>query len=279
VKKIAEIFENREDVLRFCVEASLVLVLAFLCSQIVWTVVTPSGVVVPAYNSSVVNASTNATLTTGVDKLSVLTTSNPFLSPERGNASISEAALVAPETSLNLELKGVRANGNGAGVAFILLPDNRQIRAGVGAEILDDVELRHVLEDRVTLLTRGELETLYLRDPDGPGGELGSSAIRSVSAAAARTGEVSASRFLQDVSFTLVRQNGTRTGYRLTPKSDVTSLTSAGFEPEDIVRSVNASPVSEIDSEDLQELLLRTGVIKFDVERAGETVRVSVRFF
>lgn len=272
-------FENREDVLRFCVEVGLVLALAFLLSQTVWTVMTPSGRSAQVQKSFPGNTVASVRLSAGADNLSTLTTSNPFLPDESGNPSISEAALAAPETSLNLELKGVRATADGAGVAFILLPDNRQIRAGIGTEILDDVEVQHVLEDRVTLLTRGELETLYLRDPDGRAGRLGSPALGAVSTPVAGTGQVVAARFLRDVSFALVREDGVRAGYRLTPKSDAASLTSAGFEPDDIVRGVNARPVSEVDSEDLQELLLRTGVVEFDIERAGKTVRVSVQFF
>ena len=275
--KIFARFGNRLDVLRFCVEAGLVLGLAFMGSQLFWQVVSPSGVSV---SPQVGDLGPSASAAGPVVDLSILTTSNPFLPRERAETPVSAAALNAPETRLNVQLKGVRANGDGAGVAFILLPDNRQVRASAGTEILDNVEVKYVFEDRVTLLTRGELETLYLRDPEREAsGLVVEAATREEPVSGpARTGEVSAQRFLQSVSFAPVRENGARVGYRLRPRSDAEALRAAGFEPEDIVRRVNASPVSKIDGEDLQELLRRAGIVRFEVERAGETVRVSVRF-
>ena len=267
--------------MRLGVEAGLVLGLAFMGSQLFWQVVSPSGVSVsPQVGASGVSASAaghGEAARQGGD-FALLTTSNPFLPRERAEVPVSAAALNAPETRLNVQLKGVRANGDGAGVAFILLPDNRQVRASAGTEILDNVEVKYVFEDRVTLLTRGELETLYLRDPEREASGLVAEATAREVSGPARTGEVSAQRFLQSVSFAPVRENGARVGYRLRPRSDAEALRAAGFEPEDIVRRVNAIPVSKIDGEDLQELLRRTGIVRFEVERAGETVRVSVRF-
>lgn len=280
MSKILAMFKSRTDVARFCVEAFLVLVLAYMCSQTFWKFMAPSGISLQAPSVSALSAPVYAEAKAAghADGFVILTTTNPFSPRERSDLSVSAAALDAPETSLNLILRGVRANGNGAGVAFISLPDNRQVRASVGVEILDDVKVKYVFEDRVTLLTRGELETLYLRDPDSTQRGLEVSTRQDARTASTGVLQVSASSFLRNVSFVLVREGGTRAGYRLMPKSDGAALTSAGFEPEDIIRRVNASPVSEIDSEDFQELLLRSGVVDFDVERAGEPVRLSVRF-
>ena len=290
MSKVLALLGNRASIARLCVELGLILALAYVCSQAFWMVFAPSKFSGEASIPPVAGGPVYAETAGHNDTFSILTTTNPFLPADRAGTSVSEAALNAPETSLNLSLKGVRANGDGGGVAYISLPDNTQKVVSVGAEILDGVEVKYVFADRVTLLTRGELETLYRRDPNAETGisrragenaaVVGSAQIADNAGAGelVQTKSVLAPLFLSSVNFTVVRENGERAGYRLTPKTDPAILTSAGFEPGDIIRSVNSSPVFEIDTEELQELLIRSGVVDFYVERAGETVPVSVRF-
>ena len=261
-------------VLRGGLEIGLIAVLAVVCGPIVWQIAAPSEVLgIPVTYSA---PQKNFALVAGAD-LSILTQYDPFTANVTGTSSDSHAAENAPETSLNLTLKGVRSASDGTGVAFILLPDNRQLRAEIGDEILDGVALEYVFADRVTLRVRGELENLYRREPGASSGILAADGA-SVTADAATVRDVSSAAFLGGVNLVPVRESGVRNGYRLTPRADANVLISAGFEPGDIIRQINNRAISQMDSEDLQELMLSTAQIDFDLERAGEAARVSVRF-
>ena len=214
---------------------------------------------------------------------SVLIADNPFLGQVEGPLIDNAAALNAPETSLNLTLKGVRATGDGKGVAYILLPAGQQVLAKVGTEILDDVEVEYVFEDRVTLRTLEGLETLYWRDRDSRAVVV----ARAVEAPEEDDqdgrlvlygNDVSAKKFISDVSLVLVEENGVPVGYRVIPERRSGALQAAGFQAGDIILEVNEFPVSEIDVEDLQDLLQAATVFEFYIERGEKTERVSVEF-
>lgn len=274
--------ENGQDwisVSRGWIEISLVLALAFISSQAFWKAANAAQFSGLVWSDPVQDRLASGQAEKPISDFAVLATHNPFLSSGQVGASVEAVPIDAPETILNLKLKGVRAKGGGAGVAFIVLPDNRQVRASVGSEILDDVEVKYVFHDRVNLLTRGQLETLYLRDPEAVGiGLKAAPENEPAQRARVQVVEVSAQTFLQDVSFAVVYENGARAGFRLTPKTDASILTSAGLEPGDIVREINKRSASEMNGEDLQELLLRSNVIDLDVERDGSSKRISVRF-
>ncbi len=264
---------------RSCVEVSLVLALAFICSQVFWQAVTAGTFSRAELTAPLTGNLVSAQTERETKAYKILTNADPFLSSERKSATIKAAAIDAPVTNLSLKLQGVRAKGDGGGVAFIVLPDNQQVRAEIGSEILDDVSIEYVFHDRVTLLTRGQLETLYLRNPEAvQTGLRPASLTQPALPARAETGAVSAQRFLQDVSFSVVRENGVRAGYRVTPKTDASVLASAGFQPDDIIIRVDKSPVSEIGGEDLQELFLRSNIVEFDITRNGHPKSLSVRF-
>jgi type II secretory pathway component PulC len=89
---------------------------------------------------------------------------------------------------------------------------------------------------------------------------------------------ISAKRFVSDVSLTRVKDSGVPVGYRLTPKRQSGALQAAGFQNGDIILEVNEFPVSEIDLEDMQDLLLAATVFEFYIERGERTERVIVEF-
>ena len=267
-------------ILRIAVEIGLVLILAYICSQILWLFAAPGGRADGDLAQSSIGRTAIPQQSAGpADDYSILISSNPFSTRDQSQSIIDKAAQDAPETSLNLKLKGVRANGDGQGVAFILLPDNSQLRATVGLEILDGVEVEYVFEDRITLRTRGKLETLYLRDSVGERTRLITSPASEGPSRRAALGEgISVVKFLSSVELSIVREEGQRAGYQLASPIDNGVMQAAGFQKGDIIRAVDGFSVAEIDSEDLTELLLQSSNVEFDVERAGQTVRVLVQF-
>ncbi len=71
----------------------------------------------------------------------------------------------APETELNMVLNGVRADGRGAGVAFISTGKNEQKRYVVGDEIvgLQGVSIESIYADGVLISRNGRVERLSNR--------------------------------------------------------------------------------------------------------------------
>jgi len=265
---------------RTFVEVGLTLGLAFVCSQLIWSLFSqrqfqPKESIAPLAQQTGFSNTQNTSL-----NLAILTETNPFSPRDIEGSLVNSAALDAPETGLNLTLKGVRANGEGQGVAFILLPNNRQVRAQVGTEILNGVAIEYVFEDRITLRTRGKLETLHLRRPEsGVTGLIREKPPEKRPSRVSASGQdINPSDFLRNITLTPVRENGKRTGYRLSPKGNSDFFQNAGFESGDIIRRVNALSVSDLSNEDLFEALSRTQTASFDVERSGKPVRLSVRF-
>lgn len=280
---------------RFTLECVLTVALAVVAGNAVWLIAGGGGALATSGETPSAQQTGFSSEAPPRRDLMILVNNNPFLADELINeiTSVDSDALNAPETGLNLKLRGVRANGDGAGVAFITLPDNRQVRAVVGDELLDDVRLEYVFADRVTLRTRGELETLYRRDENAV------SVIRSVNDGSERpragrneTGTsdqdddfgtvaeigVEAEDLMRSMTMAIVRDDGARSGYRLMPRGEATLMLDAGFEPGDIIRSINSRPVSQIDTDDMQELILSASVVDFDIERGGESERVTVVF-
>lgn len=281
---------------RRILELSLLIGLAYVCSQLFWQIVSPSA---PAGHNGGFSQAQQTGLGANSQQVtdrSLLWTMNPFVeqdrsaSPALGTASIIDA----PETSLNLVLRGVRATPDGRGVAFILLPDNTQVRAEVGTEILDDVRVEHVFGDRITLRTRGELETLFWRkSEDGQSGLLALRAAGDTQPQQAQAGaprpQRAASRadarqlssfadLLRGVSLSAVEENGERTGYAVGVRGSAKTLRLAGFEPGDIIREVEGVPVSDLMPEDLEELLFGLQIAAFDIERGTEALHIEVEF-
>ncbi len=137
-------------------ELLLVVTLALFAAQLIWTVATPMPL--PVFG----NSGTDATASANTDHMLVLDF-DPF-----HRASVSAAAqqeAVAPETTLDLKLYGVRAlKDPKAGSAIIRLPDHTQVALRVGMTILEGVTLAAVHPDRVVVSRRGALETLSLDD-------------------------------------------------------------------------------------------------------------------
>lgn len=276
--------------LRAVIEIGLTGALAILLGQTVWSVLDrPSASErEPAILGT--SVSSDATLAPA-EKYAILTASNPFTLKADLQATANIATLDAPETSLNLVLKGARAAGDQQGIAVIQLPDASQVRVQVGDDILDGVTLEYIFADRVTLKRDGAFENLYMRDIEGEpnvilrAGASGNDVevARDVrtsqpKASVSRRGgvnRVAAKDFWRGVEFRALNEAGVRKGYKVSARGTSGALQAAGFEPNDIIRAVNSTPISKINAEDLQRLMSADQPVRFEVERGGQTVQVQ----
>lgn len=275
---------NGIRVLRTFIEIGLTGVLAFMVAKAIWSLAAAPAP--PAPSAALIGFQDGPDR--GIenpDKYKILTLTNPFAVKNIAQTAADVATRDAPETSLNLVLKGSRAVGDKLGIAVIALPDNSQIRAEVGDELLDGVVLEYIFTDRVTLRRGGRLENLFMRDGDSQvilpaGSAVERGAERAVSRrAASSTQAVSVTQFWKNVQLQTVRENGVRVGYRVLARGgDTQILNAAGFQPNDIIRAVNSTRIVKLGNEDLQRVMGTDRPVEFEVERNGQTVRVQTSF-
>ena len=156
-------------------EALLVVILAWVCAQLVWAIMTPlpsSSAPLPL-GVSAPSGGFNVNLSrlrgfpyfypVGAQERRMV--SGPQEGPQRSEPRVSETA--APETDLALKLFGVRAEvgAQDRGSAIIQTTDNKQAAFVPGQMIQQGVRLEQVFPDRVEIVREGVRESLYL-NPD-----------------------------------------------------------------------------------------------------------------
>lgn len=281
------------DLLRLVIDLILVVGLAVLIGRTVWAVAAPQASLVPSNEDAHAYPAGYVAPNLPLVDRSILTRYDPFKGAVVDTETVEAAALDAPETSLNLLLEGVRAEPDGQGAAFIRLPDNRQIVLGVGEDVLDGVLLEYVFEDRVTLRTRGKLETLFRRPADQPGAivTLAGDADTIADAEGAlspgntnglgrnkkdRAQAISAEKLLANARLVPFRENGLMTGYRISGRSGASVIRSIGIEPGDIITEINAQVASDLSAEDLRDIFNDASRLDLGLVRDGHPVALSV---
>ncbi len=178
-------------------------------------------------------------------------------------------------TSLSLTLFGIRANtSSGGGSAIIAGEDGVQNSYGVGEEVMPGVVLDAVAFDHIILSRGGVKESLYL-DQSVPA-ETVSAAPAAGPAASPAAGDVSlnAESLQKSIGFAPRNEGGRVTGLVLQPRDDGTVLRMAGFQPGDIVVSVNGRPVSS--AADIASQLRPGARLSIEVERGGSKVPIAL---
>ncbi len=275
---------------RTALEILLVIALAALLARSVWLVLSPESVV-PVMASPVSGTSgTGATLQgTPVDR-NILVGTNMFARTAPEPKANADDLLSAPETSLNLTLVGSRANAldGRSGSATIIIPNGEQKLVFVGGEVIEGVELERVFNGRVAIRSRGQLETLSLREnreraflsveepgavaPDPPSPGPAAQEVRIV------PGQVSARKLLAENALSPVRDDYGVWGYRITPLGNSTSLANVGLQGGDIIVEINGELVADIDAAELNRMFLNVNTVELSADRGGEPVDLSITF-
>ncbi len=221
-----------------------------------------------------------AALTAAPQRSSVtLDVTSPFPKSQAPLAPVELAPDVA-ETSLDLELKGVWANGERSS-ATIRTPDGKQGRFVIGDEIVNGVRMVGVFGDRVIIEQRGVRESLRFE---------GKVAIDPSARPAARAAAADAPRTTgagQQFSIETLQ-----TIFRLGPGADAAGapaiiiragsdrakFAQTGLRDGDVLRAINGGP-PPLDPAELTRLLseiTRVGSARVVVERGGERKSVTV---
>lgn len=291
IVSVLERFGTFERPVRFAVEGVAVVILALVVARLIWLVAYPTDSVANFVDRPLPSpiTGTSGGLSVSVDRTIILQ-NNPFASDVE-----EEVIVTAPETSLNLQLDGLRMSNaaNVAGNAIIRTPNGQSENYQVGDEIIAGVTLERILSDRVIINRDGANETLMLG-----GRQAGLSVIGDESMVASPIVESGAANSVDsapdlpeiagriigpEILFTAMRAEPVRTergasGYRLFARGDAAAMRSAGFESGDILLQFNNTSVADTDLEELFERFGQVQTATLLIERDGvdRIIRLSI---
>ena len=149
-------------VTRVVVLVGALIVLGMVAAKLFWVVVAGPSPQALQVTRQIQSSSSVPQITIDASILSQVT---PFKRSNKEEPIPIEIAEEAPETQLNLTLKGVRTDGDGEGVAFIKGEDGKDHRYRRGDEIqgLSGVTVDRVYADGVILSRNGLVEKLTTR--------------------------------------------------------------------------------------------------------------------
>ena len=276
---------------RLAIELGLVVVVALLAARMVWVIASPSDSVATYTERPLPSPMRGAssTLAISTDR-SVLITQNPF---DQGEVDL--VVQDVPETSLNLQLDGLRMSteGGGAGNAVIRTPDGIGKNYRVGDRILPGVVLERILSDRVIINRDGADETLML---GGRGAGLSvisddsqivtdtapSEPADATAVVPEDTAVIEGQLAGPDVLFGAINAgpvmtNGALSGYRLNPIGSADTMRQAGLEPGDVLLQINGTSVDNLDMTDVIDRIssIQTAVLEINRNGTPRTVRLK----
>jgi len=134
------------------------------------TILEPSRAYKPQLNTAQTSAAGAAATNQSANRAEIETSFDPFhrLIDERlGLPAQKVIGEDAPETDLNLTLKGRRASGNGQGSATIKLPDGQETPVQQGDVIIKGVTLEAVYPTHIIISRKGTQERVTFERPAG----------------------------------------------------------------------------------------------------------------
>ena len=201
-------------------------------------------------------------------------------------ATVADTPQDAPETQLDLDLRGLYAVGDGDGFAIIDAGSDGEQVFAVGDNLPGGAEVAGIHADRVLLRRQGELEALWLGEAEDSRGR-GSTEQEAPAAAedAAGTARELRAQLTQEpgaltrmIRFQPHREGGELVGFRLQPRGEYgETLRELGLTPEDVLTEVNGIPLDDPrrGREALDELR-DAATIRVELLRGGEREQISL---
>lgn len=174
-----------------------------------------------------------------------------FGTAETAPETLAAAAADAPETRLNLKLRGILAADPSEYSRAIIGSGNEDKVYSVGAALPGGANVEAVLADRVVLRRAGRLETLRLpRDTADSGVSYEEPPAREETAQpdfAQMRQEIvqDPTRLSELLRYSPVLENGEIRGYRVYPSRDRARFSQMGLQPGDVVTAINGTPLSD----------------------------------
>lgn len=206
-----------------------------------------------------------------------------------------KAPIIAPETRLNLTLRGLVAlSSQDDALAIIAQGGGNELSYKVGDTVPGGAVLHEIHADRVILERGGRFETLTLPKEkmvmDTPPMQGSPSPVRAMEGL--RAPPLANSRRLQVLRDTILKNpqdaltlfnaqpvmaGGQLKGYRVNPGRDRRLFNSVGLRPGDVVTSVNGIPLNDMSQmETLFGQLSSATRLDVTVERGGQQTQLSL---
>lgn len=179
----------------------------------------------------------------------------------------------APETTLNLQLKGLRSGENG--VAFIQTPDGQEDNYYIADEIMQGVILRGVFPDYVLIDVNGQ--TQRLTTDDAKAARSNSKPAQARDLQTLRSAD--ASDLLSQVQLIpAFDRDMNRTGLMVKARSDAIDLSTYGLESGDVItRFAGQSTLSGLpDMVALRRSVSSGRPITVDILRDGQPLSITI---
>lgn len=244
----------------------LVLLIAWQLATITWTLLAPQPASAPAVNAPA---------------------AAPAIDPQRiadrhlfGTADAQAAptaAVDAPETRLDLTLRGIASSGTASARALIAGPDNEEKVYAVGAEVPGGARVHEIRPEYVLLNRRGTLETLRLPKLSGGEGTARAEATATATAVDNLRDQAAADQLVEVVRPQAVMVNGELRGFRLYPGRDRQRFAALGLRAGDLVTAVNGVQLTD-PSQGLDAMRALTGgmEVTLTVQRGDEVENIIV---
>ena len=279
-----------ERPVRLALEIVLAAVLAFVAARLIWLIISPLDSVATFTDRPLASpiSGPSGAISLSVDR-TILISDNPFASEE-----LEEVLVSAPETSLNLQLDGLRMSDSESVLSNAIIRTQNGIAKNfrVGDEIIAGVTLERILSDRVIINRDGVSETL-MRGGKGTGLSVISDDSQVITARASETdaraqveaslppitGRVAGPDILfTGMSIAPTRLENGADGYRLSPRGDAGIMRQAGFEPGDVLLQFNGTSVANLDVDNLFGELenIDTAILRVDRNGTERTIRLEL---
>lgn len=163
----------------------------------------------------------------------------------------------APETQLNLELRGLYATGEGDGFAIIETGDEGERVYTIDDEIAGNARVAGIYADRVLLRRNDRLEALWLKDAeDRPASSGGADRepdpTRNTEEVARNARQLrndllnNPGKLARMVRFQPYQEGGDLVGFRLRPRGQYAdTLRELGLTPNDVLTEINGIPLND----------------------------------
>ena len=205
---------------------------------------------------------------------------NPFAGGEADPVITAEPNLSddAPETTLNLQLNGLRAGSNGS--AFIRTPNGEEDNFYIGQEIMSGVILRGVFPNHVLIDVNGQMQRLTTEDAKAAranGGRNSSGALSRQGLQTLRAPD--ATSFLSQVQIIPAFDiDMNRVGIKLKPRSAGVDLGSYGLTEYDIVTRIGGQSLASglPDLASLRRVITPGRPVSVDIVRNGQPQTITI---
>ncbi len=241
------------------VELALVILVAYLAAQLFFKLTAAD----PQTNAAIPVASASSLESLDATRL---TTFDPFYREIGGEVAAPQQTAIR-ESSLRLELFGLRAASDGSGTAIIKTPDGEQKLVKVGDRIAAGVTLAAVYPDRLEVNRAGIREAIYLRPQRE---RQASSSIARRQPTSAPVDEIPLEFDLSTFQLSPVRRERRIVGFQI-PDPLPLPLLGSGLEAGDILMEANGEPIRSYERlEELSEELSGSRQLTLEIERRGE---------